>query len=507
LQIGDTILVKPGERIAMDGRVTEGLSAVNQAPITGESLPVDKTPGAEVFAGSINGEGVLQIEVTRLAQDNTISRLIRMVEEAQEQRAPVQRFVDRFAAVYTPAVMVLAAAVALLAPLLFGLPFLGTAGETGSLYRALALLVVACPCALVISTPVSLISAISAAARQGVLVKGGAYLEAFSRVKAIAFDKTGTLTTGQPAVARVRSVACENGESGVCDPCDDLLDLAGAVERHSTHPLARAIVAAQDQRLRPSSYASPQAVQALAGKGLQGTLGGKQVFLGSHSYFEANIPHAEHCADIAAAAAMGQTAVLVSSDNRYQGYLTITDTPRAGTRAVMDALRQMGVQTLVMLTGDDDATAAGVAAAVGVSDVRANLLPADKVTAVRELMAQYGAVAMVGDGINDAPALATATVGIAMGAAGSAQALETADIALMSDDLAHLPFGLRLSRAAMSTIRTNVALSLAIKAVFLVLVLSGQGTMWMAVFADMGASLLVTLNGMRLLRYKAEPVI
>ncbi len=505
LQIGDTVLVKPGERIPMDGIVIAGTSSANQAPITGESLPVDKGPGAEVFAGAINGEGALQIEVTRLAQDNTISRVIRLVEEAQEQRAPVQRFVDRFAAVYTPAVMVLAAAVALLSPLLFGLPFLSTTAETGSLYRAFALLVVACPCALVISTPVSLISAISAAARQGVLIKGGAYLEAFSRVSAIAFDKTGTLTTGQLALARVRSVDCEDEVSGVCGPCDDLLDLAGSLERHSAHPLARAIVAAQEQRRHASAYAAPEAVQALAGRGLQGVVAGRRILLGSHAYFDKSIPHAEHCDDIASATAQGQTAVLVSSDDRYQGYLTLTDTPRPGTHEVMEALRQEGIEALVMLTGDEAATAAGVAVAIGVTDVRANLLPEDKVTAVRGLMDRYGAVAMVGDGINDAPALATATVGIAMGAAGSAQALETADIALMSDDLARLPFGLRLSRAGMRTIRINVALSLAIKAVFLVLVLSGVGTMWMAVFADMGASLLVTLNGMRLLRFEAAP--
>jgi Cd2+/Zn2+-exporting ATPase len=302
-------------------------------------------------------------------------------------------------------------------------------------------------------------------------------------------------------VVAVRSVACEDPVGGVCSPCDDLLALAGALERHSSHPLAHAIVAAQEQRLHPTAYAAPEGVQAVVGHGLQGTVNGKRVFLGSHAYFETRLPHEAHCADIAAAAAQGQTAVLVSADERYQGYLAIADAVRPDTPQVMAELRRLGIEALVMLTGDEAATAVAVGRAAGLTDVRSNLLPDDKVAAVADLLQRYGAVAMVGDGINDAPALATATVGVAMGAAGSAQALETADIALMSDDLVQLPFGLRLSRAAMRTIRVNIALSLLIKAVFLVLVLAGWGTMWMAVFADMGASLLVTLNGMRLLRY------
>ncbi len=502
LKVGDMILVKPGERVPMDGRVRGGRSSLNQAPITGESRPVEKEIGSEIFAGSINGEGALTIEVTHLAADNTISRLIRMVEEAQEQRAPVQRFVDRFAAVYTPAVVVLAALVAIVPPLFLDQPFWNSAtGEQGWLYRALSLLVVACPCALVISTPVSLISAISNGARNGLLIKGGAYLEALSRIKAIAFDKTGTLTTGQPRVVRVRSVDCQDPAADFCPPCDDLLALVSAVERHSEHPLARAIVTAAQERNLQHVYGAPASVQALIGKGVRGRVGGRDILIANHAYFDANIPHDDHCADIAQAHSAGHSAMLVRDGERYQGYLTVADAVRSSSRETLVELQRAGIEHLIMLTGDDAATAARVAQEVGVNEVRAHLLPEHKVDAIKELLAQYGAVAMVGDGINDAPALATATVGIAMGAAGTAQAMETANIALMSDDLLHLPFAVRLSRAAMRIIRQNVAFSLGIKLVFLLLVLSGFGSMWLAVFADMGASLLVTLNGMRLLRY------
>ncbi len=503
LQVTDRIIVKPGERIPMDGRVLAGQSGVNQAPITGESLPVDKIAGAEVFAGSINGEGVLEIAVTRLAADNTIARMIRLVEEAQAQRAPAQRFVDRFAALYTPAVVALAALVAAIPPLFFAQPFWATPDHQGWLYRALALLVVACPCALVISTPVSLISAISNAARHGVLIKGGAYLEALSQIRAIAFDKTGTLTSGQPALVSVRAATCQEESAASCPQCDDLLALAAAVERRSEHPLARAIVAGWEQRGSAHRYPASEGVTALAGQGVRGRVNGRDVFIGSHSFFDNNLIHNAHCRDIAAAAAAGQTAMLVSADDRYFGYLTVADAVRADSPAILAELRRLGVPRLVMLTGDDAAAAAGVAQQVGVSDVRANLLPQDKLAAVQALLAEHGAVAMVGDGINDAPALAAASVGIAMGAAGAAQALETADIALMSDDLSKLPFALRLSRAAMRIIRQNVAFSIGVKAAFLLLVLAGLGSMWLAVFADMGASLLVTLNGMRLLKRPA----
>ena len=511
LRVGETVLVKPGERIPMDGRILSGHSAVNQAPITGESRLIDKAPGDAVFASSINGQGALEIEVTRLAADNTISRVIKMVEEAQEKRAPAQRFVDRFARIYTPAVVVLALLVAIAPPLLFGAPFWSAADPTqGWIYRALALLVVACPCALVISTPVSIVSAISNGARHGVLFKGGAFVEALSRVRAMAFDKTGTLTRGEPAVVQVHAAACvvasgvttgANGSADSCAACDDLLALADAIEQRSEHPLAQAVVAHAAARGVQGRYPAAEGVQALAGRGVTGQVNGRSVTLGSHAYFDAQTPHAAHCADVGAADAQGYTTMLVSCDDEYLGYIALADELRPSSRAAAAELRRLGIEPLVMLTGDNAATAQRVARAVGMTEVRANCLPEDKVTAVAELRAKHGHVAMVGDGINDAPALATASVGIAIGT--TAQAMETADVTLMGADLRQLPFAVRLSRAAMRTIWANVALSLGIKAAFLLLVLFGYGSMWLAVLADMGTSLLVTLNGMRLLRRPA----
>jgi Zn2+/Cd2+-exporting ATPase len=502
LVVGDRIVVKPGERIPMDGRVMAGETAVNQAPITGESRLVDKQPGSQVFASSINGSGTLEIEVTHLAADNTISRLIQMVSEAQEKKAPAQRFVDQFARVYTPLVVVLALLVAILPPLLWGQPFWSAADPTqGWLYRGLALLVVACPCALVISTPVSIISAISNGARNGVLFKGGAYLEALSRIQAIAFDKTGTLTHGQPAVVAVRSLNCQTGPNDSCDPCNGLLALASAVEKRSEHPLASAILNAAEARGVNGRYAAAQSVQALSGRGVQGMVNGRSITIGSHRYFDSQaIAHEIHCEEIEAAAATGHTTMLISQDDAYQGYITTADTVRPDSKTAVAALKKMGLSALIMLTGDNEATAQAVGKAVGVTQVEANCLPEDKVTAVNRLRQQYGPIAMVGDGINDTPALATADLGIAIG--NTAQAMETADITLMNDDLSRLPFALRLSRAAMRTIQVNVALSIGIKLAFVVLVLAGWGTMWMAVLADMGTSLLVTLNGMRLLQYR-----
>ena len=501
LRVGETIIVRPGERIPMDGQIIDGTSSINEAPITGESLPVAKAAGDTVFASSINGEGVLRLEVTHRPQNNTISRLIRMVEDAQEKKAPAQKFVDRFARVYTPAVVLLATLVAVVPPLFFGQPFLSDGDTQGWLYRALALLVVACPCALVISTPVSLISAISNAARHGVLVKGGVYLEALSRVRVVAFDKTGTLTRGKPTVVAVRAVACIDEKSGNCQECNEMLALAGSVERHSEHPLAQALVDASAARGVQQRYSRAEGITAMAGQGVAGRVEGREVMIASHRYFDQELSHAPHtCAELQSASRAGHTPVLISAGGDYLGYVTVADSVRTSSAQTVARLRQQGLSRLIMLTGDDAETAAAIGREVGVSDVRANLLPEDKVAAVQELLDDYGAVAMIGDGINDAPALATSTVGIAMGAAGTAQAMETADIALMGDDLARLPFAFRLSRATMRTIRANVALSLGIKAVFLVLVLLGMGSLWLAVLADMGASLLVTLNGTRLLR-------
>ena len=511
LQIGDTMLVKPGERIAMDGRVIKGASLVNQAPITGESTPVAKSKDAEIFAGSINGEGVLEIEVTRLAADNMISRIIALVEEAQARKAPVERFVDRFAQWYTPLVVAIAVLIAAVPPLLWHQPFWG---DQGWLYRALTLLVVACPCALVISTPVTIISAISNAARNGVLIKGGAYLELLAKVRAIAFDKTGTLTEGRPSVVKVKAVDCQQidltqsfGDAACpgCAPCDDLLRAATMLERRSEHPLARAVVNAASQRGFAFDLAPAQNVVALVGQGVSGDVGGHHMVLGSHAYFDAKVPHAAPvCQEIGAMADRGCTSMLLSEDGRYRGYIAVADAIRQESQPVLAELHALGVETSVLLTGDNRAAATAIAQQAGIRDVRAELLPAQKVDAVKELLDQYDVTAMVGDGINDAPALAAASVGIAMGA-GSAQALETADVALMGNELRKLPYALRLARAAMRTIRANIAFAIGIKLLFLGLVLFGLGNMWLAVLADVGASLLVTLNGTRLLRFDAQP--
>ncbi len=504
LNIGDLIVVKPGQRIPMDGVVRAGLSSVNQAPITGESKPVEKQVGSQVFAGCINGEAVLEIEVTLMAADNTISRLIKMVEEAQEKQAPSQRFIDRFAKYYTPAVLLLAALVTLIPPLLFGQPFWNPDAETfGWFYRGLALLVVACPCALVISTPVSIISAISNAAGNGVIIKGGAYLEALNGIKAIAFDKTGTLTRGKPDVVALRAATCQESQLcpiGQCEPCNEMLSLATAVERRSEHPLAHAIVNEAEQRGLYNKYPAAEGVSSLTGQGVEGQVNGQQILIGSHPYFDSTIPHDQNqCQAAYDHSQQGYTPLMVGTNKQYLGTITVADTVRDSSRVALNMLKQAGVSHLVMLTGDDQTVAETIAQEVGVTDVRAELLPEDKVTAIQQLQQQYGPVAMVGDGINDAPALATAQVGLAIGGSTNTQAMETADITLMQPDLRRLPFTVNLSRATMRTIHFNILFSLGIKAVFLFLVLLGLSTMWMAVLADVGTSLLVTLNGMRLL--------
>ncbi|MHC4067605.1 MAG: heavy metal translocating P-type ATPase, partial [Planctomycetota bacterium] len=510
LVIGDKIIVKPGERIPMDGRVLNGQSAVNQAPITGESVPVEKRPGTEVFAGTINGDGGLEIEVTHLAEDNTLSRLIYLVEEAQAQKTPAQRFVDKFARIYTPIVVAGAFLVATLPPLLFGQPFLDPPGgsEHGWLYRALTMLVIACPCALFIATPVAVVSAISAAARRGVLIKGGAFLEALGRVKVVAFDKTGTLTRGQPALVEIGCVdnCCADVRTydllADCDHCDEMLAVAAAVERHSSHPLAQAITAAAEVKKLPRLMVN--SVKNLPGRGVQGQIDGRQVTIGSHTMLHSDRPDlAGFHQNIAAAEANGQTTMLVQENDTLLGYLAVGDPPRHTSQATVAALKEVGIDHTVMLTGDNPTVASAIGHSLGIDDIRAGLMPEDKVTAVRELVAEYGnTVAMVGDGVNDAPALAAASIGIAMGAGGTAQALETADVALMADDLTQLPAAIRLGRRAIHTIQFNIWFALTIKAVFLIAAIFGVATLWMAVFADMGASLIVILNGMRLLRQK-----
>jgi Cd2+/Zn2+-exporting ATPase len=509
LQVGERILVRPGERIPMDGSILSGESAVNQAPITGESVPAEKAPGDEVYAGTVNGQGALTVRVTRLASDTTIARIIKMVEEAQAQKAPSQRFVDRFARVYTPLVIAMAAAVAVLPPLAGWLTGAGTFGALFGdwLYRALVLLVIACPCALVISTPVSIVSAIASAARSGVLIKGGLHLESLGALKVMAFDKTGTLTTGRPQVVDVR---CLDHPAGLawteCYACQQALAEAAAVERRSEHPLARAVVEAASSVVGTRDITVAEGVQALTGRGVRGRVNGHSVTVGTHDFIHESDPDlvdSPLCDAVHTAQAAGQTAMVVRDDCcGVRGYIAVADTLRPGVQEVMADLRKLGIERTVMLTGDNSATAQAIAEAAGVNDVQADLLPEHKVEAIESLLAEHTTVAMVGDGVNDAPALARATVGIAMGAAGTDTALETADVALMADDLGKLPYTVQLSRQTRAIIRQNVALALGIKAVFLALALAGVATLWMAVFADMGASLIVTLNGMRLLRRK-----
>jgi Cd2+/Zn2+-exporting ATPase len=482
---GMVILVQPGEKIPLDGCVAAGASEVNQAPVTGESLPVDKATGDEVFAGSINGRGALDIRVTRLRKDTTLARIIHLVEQAQSERAPSQRFVERFAAIYTPAVLALAAAVAIVPPV-----FAAAVWHVW-IYRALVLLVVSCPCALVISTPVSVVAALAGAARKGVLIKGGAHLERAARVRAVAFDKTGTLTRGAPEVVDV--VALNGFAPG------DVVALAASVEQRSSHPIARAIVRhAEAARLRITAGAD---VLALAGLGTEGVVGSAQVVLGNHRLFEERqLCTAAVHAELDRLSAKGATPVLVAQNRVAVGIIGVADRPRENGRDVIDALRRQGIAPIVMLTGDHAPTANAVGAALGVDDVRADLMPEDKVAEVEKLRARFGAVAMVGDGINDAPALASADLGIVMGAAGSDAALETADIALMADDLMKVPYALRLSRATLRNIKINLGISLVLKAAFVAASIAGIATLWMAVLADTGATVIVIANALTLLR-------
>ncbi|MEK6631526.1 MAG: heavy metal translocating P-type ATPase [Acidobacteriota bacterium] len=484
--VGDILIVRPGEKVPLDGTVVAGDSEVNQAPITGESMPVPKTAGAEVFGGTINGYGAIDVRVTHLRPDTTLARIIALVEHAQSERAPSQTFVESFARIYTPVVVSLAVGLAVVPPAVMGQPF-GT-----WLYRALVLLVISCPCALVISTPVSIVSALAGAARKGVLIKGGRHHEALGRVRTVAFDKTGTLTHGLPEVAGVIPL---NGHA-----VGDVLRVAAALESRSDHPVARAILRRADH---DGVVAEPGAQHvALPGLGASAVVDGQPAMIGSHRLFEERGMCAATIDErMEALAAQGRTGVLVGWAGRAMGLIVIADAVRESARPAVDLLRQQGVEHIVMLTGDNASTASRVASSLGISEVQAELLPAGKVDAVRRLKASRGSVVMVGDGVNDAPALAAADVGIAMGAAGSDAALETADVALMADELLRIPYALRLSRATVRTIQVNVAISLGLKAIFLALAVTGTATLWMAVVADMGASLVVIANGLRLLRY------
>ncbi|HVJ27707.1 MAG TPA: cation-translocating P-type ATPase [Vicinamibacterales bacterium] len=485
VRIGDIVLVKPGEKIPLDGEVAAGDSHVNQAPVTGESLPVQKTAGMEVFAGTINGRGALDVLVTRLRGDSTIARIIHLVERAQAQRAPSQTFVDRFARIYTPIVLVFAVLVAVVPPLAFA------ADWSTWFYRALVLLVISCPCALVISTPVSIVSALAAAARKGVLIKGGARLEQLATVRCVAFDKTGTLTKGRLHVARLAAF------SGYTT--DEVLRAAAALEGRSEHPIGLAIV--RKAALENVTVPAVAGFQAIPGLGAEGFVDGRAVLVGNRRLLEQRgLQSAEFSASDGEFSSRGWTPIFVAVAGVPIGALAVVDEPREAAAESLQMLRALGIQKIAMLTGDHAAAAGAVAASLGIDDVRADLLPADKAAAVTQLREKYGTLAMVGDGVNDAPALATADVGIAMGVAGSAAALETADVALMADELPKVTYAIRLSRATARNIRANIAFSIALKAAFLVMAVSGLATLWMAVAADMGASLIVIANALRLLR-------
>lgn len=482
-----TVRVKPGARIPLDGVVTAGSSAVNQAPVTGESIPVDKAVGDAVFAGTINQTGTLEFRVTAAANNTTLTRIIHAVEQAQGTRAPMQRFVDRFAAIYTPAVFLIAVAVAVLTPWLLGWDW------TLALYKALVLLVIACPCALVIATPVTVVSGLAAAARRGMLIKGGVYLEEARRLRVIAMDKTGTITEGRP-----RLVATELLPAGTAAP--RTLAWAAALAAHSDHPVSRAIALGLD-----NADVSLDGFTALAGRGVQARMNGGMLTLGNHRLIEERkLCSAEIEARLEVHEAQGRTVTLLASDTGVLAIFAVADTIKESSREAVAALHRMGVAS-VMLTGDNAATARAIAVEAGIDDARGNLLPEDKLTAIEELRRRYGLTAMTGDGINDAPALAHADIGVAMGAAGTDTAMEAADVVIMNDDLRRIPEMIRLSRHTHAVLRENIALALGIKAVFLVLAVFGSATMWMAVFADMGASLIVVVNGLRLLRWKGAP--
>ena len=483
--IGALARVKPGARIPLDGRVTAGSSAVNQAPVTGESIPVDKTTGDPVFAGTINETSTLEFEVTAAANNTTLARIIHAVEAAQGTRAPTQRFVDRFAAIYTPAIFAIAVAVAVGGPWLFDWTW------TQALYKALVLLVIACPCALVIATPVTVVSGLAAAARRGILIKGGVYLEEARKLRVIALDKTGTITEGKP-----RLVATE--VLSPSDPEAKVLSWAASLTGHSDHPVSKAI--AKGLNLPENGLTD---FTALPGRGIEASLDGHTLMLGNHRLIEdRGLCSPEIEARLAVHENQGRTVTLLAAEDRVLAIFAVADTIKESSREAIADLHRLGVIS-VMLTGDNVATATNIAQQAGIDDARGNLLPEDKLAAIEELQERHGPTAMTGDGINDAPALARADIGVAMGAAGTDTAMEAADVVIMNDDLRRIPETIRLSRQTHAVLWQNIALALGIKVVFLGLAVFGNATMWMAVFADMGASLLVVANGLRTLRTSA----
>lgn len=489
IRIGDIMIVKPGQKLAMDGLVVKGTSTLNQAAITGESVPVTKTIDDEVFAGTLNEEGLLEVKVTKLVKDTTLSKIIHLVEEAQAERAPSQAFVDKFAKYYTPAVVVLAVLIAIVPPMLGG-------DWSKWIYLGLSVLVVGCPCALVVSTPVSVVTAIGNAAKHGVLIKGGIHLEEAGSLKVVAFDKTGTLTEGVPVVTDIVTFAGNENE---------LLTITAAIEKGSQHPLASAIMKVAEEKRLNFNDVPVEEFQSITGKGIKAKVRNETYYLGSPNYFREILPSSfdkSISEKISTLQTQGKTVMVLGTTNEILCLIAVADRVRNTSKEVIRKLHQLGIEKTVMLTGDNQRTAEAIGKEVGVSDIQAHLLPEDKLNFIKELRKKYHSVAMVGDGVNDAPALAASTVGVAMGGAGTDTALETADIALMSDDLSKLPFTMKLSRKALRTIKQNITFSLVVKAIALLLVIPGWLTLWIAIFADMGATLIVTLNSLRLLKVR-----
>ncbi|WP_441650699.1 heavy metal translocating P-type ATPase (plasmid) [Enterococcus faecalis] len=489
IQLGDIMIIKPGQKIAMDGVVIKGHSAVNQAAITGESVPIEKQIKDEIFAGTLNEEGILEVEVTKHVNDTTIAKIIHLVEEAQGERAPAQAFVDKFAKYYTPSIMAISALIIIIPPLFFG-------GDWNKwLYQGLSLLVVGCPCSLVISTPVSIVSAIGNSAKNGVLVKGGIYLEEIGGLKAIAFDKTGTLTKGTPSVTDF-VVSDTNQEN-------QYLSIISALEILSQHPLASAILKEADRRESNYQMIDIMNFKSVTGKGIKGDYQGATYFVGSPKLFDSElIRQASVMKNYEKLQEQGKTVMIFGTAQNILAIIAVADELRKSSSEVIAKLHQLGIEHTIMLTGDNIRTAKSIGEQVGVTDIKGDLMPQDKLDYIKELKEKYGKVAMVGDGVNDAPALASATVGIAMGGAGTDTALETADVALMGDDLQKLPFIVNLSRKTLKIIKQNITFSLSIKFLALLLIIPGWLSLWIAIVADMGATLLVTLNGLRLMKQK-----
>ena len=494
IKVNDIMMVKPGQKIAMDGIITSGHSSVNQSAITGESLPVEKSNNDEVFAGTLNEEGFLEVKITKLIEDTTISKIIHLVEEAQGERAPAQAFVDKFAKYYTPAIMVLALLVATVPPLFFN------AEWSTWVYQGLAVLVVGCPCALVISTPISIVSAIGNAAKHGVLIKGGIHLEEMGSLKAIAFDKTGTLTKGVPALTDYKVLDSDTNGT-------ELMSIVSALENRSQHPLASAIIKKADSMNADYNNIVINHFSSITGRGIQGDVNNETYYIGSPALFtELNTPNfnSELQQEVTALQEHGKTVMLAGTSDKVLALIAVADEVRETSKRVIQKLHEVGIDKTVMLTGDNQSTAKAIAEHVGVSDVQSELMPEDKLNAINKLKEKYKHVGMVGDGVNDAPALAASTVGIAMGGAGTDTALETADVALMGDDLQKLPFTVKLSRKTLNIIKANITFAIAIKVLALLLVIPGWLTLWIAILSDMGATILVALNSLRLIKVKDE---